>query len=123
MNANTRRKLFFFKGASLNIDGQIVPQQSAIEVRGTSTVELINGSEPSEILMLQGTPIGEPVAQHGLFVMNSDEELRQAYADYRRTQFGGWPWPSNAPVHGSEQRDSLVTLMGVLSLFYNRICN
>ena len=103
VNANTRRKLFFFKGASLNIDGQIVSQQSAIEVRGTSTVELINGSEPSEILMLQGTPIGEPVAQRGPFVMNSDEELRQAYADYHRTQFGGWPWPSNAPVHGPEQ--------------------
>ncbi|MEO8806132.1 MAG: pirin family protein [Burkholderiaceae bacterium] len=98
----TRRMLYFFKGASVAIDGQVADQHAAIELRATQPVELINGAEPSEFLLLQGRPIGEPVAQYGPFVMNTQAELQQAFDDYRRTEFGGWPWPDNAPVHGAE---------------------
>ena len=63
---------------------------------------MVNGSQESELLMLQARPIGEPVAQYGPFVMNTQEEIHQAFADYRRTEFGGWPWASNDPVHPRE---------------------
>ena len=101
--AGTRRKLYFFKGASVAIGGRVVEQSAAIELRADANVELVNGPTPAEFLMLQGKPIGEPVAQYGPFVMNTEQELKQAYADYRRTEFGGWPWPDNAPVHGGER--------------------
>jgi redox-sensitive bicupin YhaK (pirin superfamily) len=100
----TRRKLYFFEGSSLAIAGEAVGPQVGIELRATSAVELVNtGNAVAELLMLQGRPIGEPVAQYGPFVMNTEAELKQAFADYRATQFGGWPWPDPAPVHGPER--------------------
>jgi hypothetical protein len=52
--------------------------------------------------MLQGRPIGEPIVKHGPFVMNTREEIQDAIADYQRTRFGGWPWPTDDNVHGAD---------------------
>ena len=100
----TRRKLYFFKGQRVTLDGQAVEHPAAIELPAQQPTELVNGPETSEFLLLQGRPIGEPVAQYGPFVMNTQQELQQAFADYRRTAFGGWPWPDDAPVHGAERQ-------------------
>lgn len=99
----TRRSLYFFKGASVTIGGRAVASHAAIELRADQAVELVNGDDAvSEFLVLQGRPIAEPVAQYGPFVMNTRAEIEQAMADYRRTQFGGWPWQDAAPVHGTD---------------------
>jgi redox-sensitive bicupin YhaK (pirin superfamily) len=96
------RVLYFFVGSSVRIDDRTLTEHSAAVVQSDVEVELEAGPVACELLMLQGRPIGEPVAQHGPFVMNSRQELQQAFADYQRTQFGGWPWPADDPVHGRE---------------------
>jgi quercetin 2,3-dioxygenase len=100
---NTRRNLYLFKGQSVSIDGVAVPGPARVELRADHEVALHNGSQVAELLVLQGRPLAEPVVQHGPFVMNSREEVRQAFADYQRTQFGGWPFANEAPVHPRER--------------------
>jgi redox-sensitive bicupin YhaK (pirin superfamily) len=101
----TRRTLYFFKGGAVTVGGQTINEHSAIEVRADAAIELTNGDMEAELLMLQGRPIAEPVAQYGPFVMNTQQEIMQAMQDYRRTQFGGWPWDDSAPVHsGTAER-------------------
>jgi redox-sensitive bicupin YhaK (pirin superfamily) len=98
----TQRSLYFFKGEQVEVGGELLMQHAAIEL-ASSAVTLVNrGSKDAEFLLLQGKPIGEPVAQYGPFVMNTQAEIRQTLADFQRTQFGGWPWDDSGPVHGSE---------------------
>ena len=101
--AGTRRTLFFFRGDSLVVEDQSVPGYHAVHVAADQEVSLTADEGPCEVLLLQGRPIGEPVAQHGPFVMSNPAEIRQAFIDYHETQFGGWPWPSDAPVHARER--------------------
>jgi redox-sensitive bicupin YhaK (pirin superfamily) len=95
----TRRLLYFFKGTRLCMAGQWVAPGQVIEVLASEALELQNSETEAELLLLQGRPIGEPVAQYGPFVMNTQDEIQQAFGDYRRTQFGGWPWGAADPVH------------------------
>lgn len=100
----TRRCLYFFEGQSLSVGGLTVDRHAGLELVCDRDVELVNGNEPAQMLMLQGKPIAEPVAQYGPFVMNTQAEIHQAFADYQHSRFGGWPWPDDAPVHGKEPR-------------------
>ena len=101
----TQRMLYFFVGDRLRVGPQDVDRHAALQVRAGQDWLLTNtGTTAVERLVLQGQPIGEPVAQYGPFVMNTQAEIMQAMNDYRRTQFGGWPWGQPDPVHGSEAR-------------------
>ena len=85
-----------------SVAGKTIDDRAAIELDAGQLIDLVNGDTESEFLMLQGRPIGEKVAQYGPFVMNTEQELRQAFDDYKRTEFGGWPWPEPGPVHGAD---------------------
>lgn len=100
--AGTNRVLYPFLG-QITIDGKRIEKKSGVRLQADAEVAIEAGDEPVDILMLQGKPIGEPVVQYGPFVMNTKQEIQQAFADYQRTRFGGWPWPADAPVLPREQ--------------------
>ncbi len=101
-SVGTNRALYFFRGSELKVAGRTVSERSLIELRAELNATLENGASESELLLLQGRSINEPVVKYGPFVMNTQAEIREAYSDYRRTRFGGWPWPDEAPVHGRD---------------------
>jgi redox-sensitive bicupin YhaK (pirin superfamily) len=98
--AGVSRSLFFYRGEALRIGDRTITGRTRVELQPEAAAPLTNGGEASaELLLLQGRPIGEPVVQQGPFVMTSRAELEQAFLDYRRTGFGGWPWATEGPVH------------------------
>lgn len=47
--------------------------------------------EDVKALLLTGVPLNEPIAGYGPFVMNTEDEIRQAFLDYREGRFGTMP--------------------------------
>ena len=97
-NLGTNRTIYIFAG-SANVADRAIARSTGVRLRPDAEVPLVAGPDGAEILLLQGKPIAEPVVQHGPFVMSTRGEIQQAFLDYQRTRFGGWPWPSEAPVH------------------------
>lgn len=93
------RTVYFYQGRSLDISGRKLDAYQCAELHAHLPTQLQAGDTPAGILLLQGRPIGEPVTQYGPFVMNTKEEINQAFEDFHKTQFGGWPWPAYDHVH------------------------
>jgi quercetin 2,3-dioxygenase len=93
------RTLYYYEGEGLSISGTNIPKYNAVELHHDQETVIKSGNNETSILILQGRPIGEPVIQYGPFVMNTKEEINQAFEDYHRTKFGGWPWPKYDQVH------------------------
>jgi len=93
------RTIYYYKGEGLLLSGTKIPKYHAVELNPEMEIQLKSGTNESRILLLQGRPIAEPVIQYGPFVMNTKEEINQAFEDFHRTKFGGWPWPKYDQVH------------------------
>ena len=98
----TNRTLYLYTGAAKIADTQM-SSPAGVRLVPDVEVSLVAGAAGADFLLLQARPIGEPVVQHGPFVMTTREEIQQAFVDYQRTQVGGWPFASEAPVHAREE--------------------
>ncbi|MCB9195285.1 MAG: pirin family protein [Flavobacteriales bacterium] len=106
-SAGVNRVLYFYEGDQLLVNETIIDHYHSIEVDPTKQLTLKARSETS-ILILQGKPIGEHVVQYGPFVMNTKQEIMDAFNEYHETQFGGWPWAKFDQTHDkAKQRFAL----------------
>ena len=97
------RSLYFYQGQQITTEGYEIPINHGVQLIADKTITIANGNQEGHLLFLQGKPINEPVAQQGPFVMNTQEEIHEAIKDYRKTSFGGWPWPTLDHTHNSEK--------------------
>lgn len=84
--------VYVFKGnATIGKDQRKVSEGQAALLDSGDSVSLgvaADASGPAEILLLSGKPLHEPVARYGPFVMNTREEIEQAFRDYQSGRFG-----------------------------------
>lgn len=98
VNNQVNSTIYFYNGSTIDAEGTKVNVKNLIAVAPGEGLTIKNGDEEASILILQGKPINEPIAMRGPFVMNTQEELNEGFAEYRRTQFGGWPWDETEQV-------------------------
>lgn len=98
----TRNLYFYSEEGTVTIDDEIIKAGNRIRLNGNADIDVENGDFESRLLLLEGEPINEPVAQYGPFVANDEDGLQKAFARYRETEFGGWPWGSYDVVHPRE---------------------
>lgn len=112
-SAAAQRRLYFYEGTNVEVSdvslkdaGKVIAAGTAFDVDGRKNLflKVLAKESRARFLLLQSKPIGEPVVQHGPFVMTSRQEILQTIADYQETEFGGWHWEESDPVHGGEIR-------------------
>lgn len=101
---DVNRMIYHINGADATVEGKKLKPRHGMHSRPDVPIEITAEDGLTRLLMLQGKPIKEPVAQHGPFVMNSRNEIIQAFEDYQRTRFGGWKWGASDIVHPRDQQ-------------------
>ena len=74
--------LYLFEG-QVGIAGETVKTDHLATFTDGDRITLVAGDNGARLLLLAGKPIGEPIAQYGPFVMNTQDEINQALSDYR----------------------------------------
>ncbi|MDX1960221.1 MAG: pirin family protein [Leptospiraceae bacterium] len=100
---NVNRSIYFYQGDEIFINTKKISSYHGVELVSDEDVELKNGNKSSKLLFLQAKPILEPVVQYGPFVMNTEQQIYDAYSDFQKTRFGGWPWKNSEPIHGNKK--------------------
>ncbi len=74
----------------VNVNDQTAERYQLVEFNNDDAKLTIQSQEDSIIILGHAKPFNEPVVAQGPFVMNTMEEIHQAYHDYQSGKFGSW---------------------------------
>lgn len=77
----------FVLDGDIVIDGITYHSMQTLYVNSDVKSVQIDALSKAKLLILSGEPLNEPVVAHGPFVMNTEEEIQQAFSDFRSGQF------------------------------------
>ncbi|MDX1795471.1 MAG: pirin family protein [Hydrogenovibrio sp.] len=88
VDAKDNSFLFVIDGAvSVGELKRSIPKRMLALLTQGDSLHLRAGADGARFLFVSGKPIGEPIAKAGPFVMNTQEELHQAFDDFRNNRF------------------------------------
>lgn len=98
-----KRSIYNYSDGTVVILGEELGKKMYMFLSANNTTKVLNVSNrKAKLLLLESEPINEPILAYGPFVMTTKEEIRQAYDDFQRTHFGGWPFPKSEVAHSKE---------------------
>ena len=74
----------------INVNGKVTSSLNILEFGHEGEEINIESLKDSVILFGHALPFNEPIVPYGPFVMNSMDEIKQAYEDYQEGKFGNW---------------------------------
>lgn len=83
----TWNNIIFVLSGKVRIDGQVFEHLQTVYLTHDVSELEIEVLEDSKLLIASGEPIHEPIVAHGPFVMNSENEIRQAFVDFQNGHF------------------------------------
>lgn len=87
---SNRNILFYLIRGGLTVNGQAVKQRELAEFNQDGSTLDVTANIDSLLLFGHAVPFNEPVVSRGPFVMNSDQQIMEAYQDYQAGKFGVW---------------------------------
>ena len=98
------RTLYIYKGNGIQINDKIIYPGNMIELFSEDEIFISCLDSETKILLLEAKPIDEPIVKYGPFVMNTRDEISEAFNDYNKTGFGEWVWNDDGPIHGDKYK-------------------
>ena len=78
---------YVFDGEQALVGGEALHRSELGVLSDGDQLQLAGGDKPSRLLVVAGKPLQEPVARYGPFVMNTQQEIHEAIADFRAGKF------------------------------------
>jgi quercetin 2,3-dioxygenase len=90
-NIPSERNIFFYVvRGSVKVNGETADKLTLVEFEHEGKEVKVEAMEDAYILFGHALPYNEPVVSHGPFVMNTEQEIREAFQDYQLGKMGRW---------------------------------